>query len=78
MTTNQQDAITVGAAYAAMYEFLKRFNKTFKSGDVATLLTGLSTLPDGRPMDNAYAEEWIECVEKARNGDVHTEMKLEK
>ncbi len=78
MTTNTDDAITVGDAYAAMYEFLVRFYETYNSDDVATLLSGLSTLADGQPMDGAYWEEWIECVQKARNGEVDTEVKLEK
>jgi hypothetical protein len=61
-----------------MYEFLVRFYETYKSDDVATLLSGLSTLGDGQPMDATYWEEWIECVQKAQNGDVDTAMKLQK
>jgi len=78
MTANPEDTITVGAAYDAMYEFLVRFYETYNSDDVATLLSGLSTLSDGQPMDAAYWTEWIECVQKAQSGEVNTDVRMRK
>lgn len=59
-----------------MYAFLCRFNETYRSEDVAILLSGLATLPDGRPMDSAYQREWIEAVRMAQSGSVDTSLKL--
>lgn len=74
--TNQP--LTVSQAYQAMYAFLSRFNVTYKSDDVAILLSGLDTLPDGRPFVDAYWIEWLESVDLARSGKVDTALKLQK
>jgi len=77
MTTNRETSITVSTAYVAMYDFLERFQETYQSDDVAALLSGLSTLSDGQPIDQAYWDEWMESVQKAQNGDVDTSGGLE-
>ena len=59
-TDNQTDLITVSQGYAAMFEFLVQFNNRYQSNDVAGLLTGLSTLNDGHPMDGVDWDQWLE------------------
>jgi|GEM_PF-1031553 len=70
MSNFQNNLITSTEAYAAMYEFLDRFNTTYKSDDVAILLSGLSIASDGQPMDQGYLQEWNECLEKSKKGEI--------
>ena len=70
MNTVSERAITSQEAYAAMYGFLERFNATYKSDDVAILLSGLAIASDGKSMDEAYLQEWSECLEKAKCGEI--------
>ncbi|MFG6095939.1 hypothetical protein SPB21_11835 [Leptothoe sp. ISB3NOV94-8A] len=63
-------------AYTAMYAFLVKLYDRTQSDDLGGLLGDMSTLEDGDPADPAVWSEWIECIEKTKNGQISTRMEL--
>ena len=65
-------------AYLAMFSFLEDYYRRTKSDEIGSILSGLCLMSDGKPMDPAYWDEWEQAVQKAINGDVDAEMRLDK
>ena len=66
--------LTEKEAYAAMYEYLVRVYEIKKSDDLGGLLGSMSTLPSGETADPAIWNEWLQCIEKAKNNNVDTNL----
>ena len=62
--------LTKQEAYLAMYAFLEEQYRTTKSDDIGSLLGGMSFLEDGKPVDMAEWEIWLESIEKVKQGGV--------
>lgn len=68
--------LTEKEAFAAMFAFLEhRFSLT-ASDDLASLLGGMSLLPDGAPADAALWQDWLNAVHKAKAGEVRGNLDL--
>lgn len=63
-------------AYAAMYAFLQDVLDNTGHDFIATLLGGLSLLPDGATADPAVEHEWRRAVERALAGEVNLNLDL--
>lgn len=63
-------------AYAATYSFLEHLYRLTNSDYLATLLGGMSLLPDGGTADPAIAEEWRAAVDRALAGEVNVALEL--
>jgi hypothetical protein len=70
--------LTPEQVYLAMFSFLEGHYERSKAGDVAALLGSMLLLPDGRPADSAFAEDWRLAVEAALTGKVNAAMRLTK
>ena len=64
-------------AYDAMYEFLELIYKRMQWDGVGSLLSDLGTLGDGKIADPAIWEDWLECVQKAKQGKVDKSLNIE-
>ncbi|WP_221931610.1 hypothetical protein [Palleronia caenipelagi] len=62
----------------AMFSFLEDYYSRTQSDEIGSMLSGLCLMSDGNPMDPAYWDEWEQAVQKALNGDVDAEMRLDK
>lgn len=51
-------------AYRAMVLFLEKHYSISKSDDVGGLLGSMMLLEDGKPIDSALWEDWMESVQK--------------
>lgn len=63
-------------AFKAMYAFLVNFYERTESDEVGSLLGSMSLLSDGRPADPAIWSEWLECVRRARAGEIRLDLGL--
>lgn len=81
----RNEKITVLEAYRSMYAYLEIHLRRFgdnpegvpNASDVLSIiLSELSFLPDGAPLDPAVWFDWLTCVRKARSGDVNVEMRI--
>jgi hypothetical protein len=70
--------LTREQAYLAMYSFLEGHYERSRADDVGALLGSMSLLPDGRPADPAFVEDWRLAVEAALSGKVDAAMRLTK
>jgi hypothetical protein len=70
--------LTPDQAYLAMFSFLEGHYERSKADDVAALLSSMSLLPDGRPADPAFSEDWRLAVEAALSGKVDAALRLTK
>jgi hypothetical protein len=70
--------LTPEQAYLAMFSFLEGLYERSKADDVGALLGSMSLLPDGRPSDPAFVEDWRLAVEAALTGKVDAAMRLTK
>lgn len=68
--------LTEREAYAAMYAFLADLYERTKSDALGAFLGGMSFLPDGQTADPALWHDWLECVERARKGEVDLRLNL--
>ena len=50
-------------AYQAMLIFLETYYNTTQSNEIAGMLGSMSLNEDGKPMDMAHWEEWVNAVE---------------
>ena len=62
-----KDSITVLEAYKAMYLYLQSLQKMTQSDDLAGFLGSMMLLPDGKPVDSAVWEDWLEAIAHARS-----------
>lgn len=70
MTLSEQEA------FEAMYAFLAGMYERTQSDELGALLGSLSLLPDRKPADPAMWTDWLKCVQKAKNGEVRTDLGL--
>lgn len=71
-----KDTITIETAYKAMYLYLENLHDMTGSQDLAGFLGSMSTMADGRPIDEAVWEDWLDAVEKAKsNPDINLHLK---
>jgi len=68
--------LDIQTAYAAMYEFLVGYYERTKSGDVGALLGSMSRLDDGKILDPAVWQDWLESIEKAKKQEVDQSLGL--
>lgn len=59
-------ALDENEAFRAMTLFLWRYFEE-AGNDVATLLADISLEPDGRPLDPAAWDDWLESISKAKS-----------
>lgn len=62
------NSLTAEESYKAMYIFLSRLHDMTHSEDLAGFLGSMATLDDGRPVDAAIWEDWIEAIEEVKKG----------
>ncbi len=63
-------------AYDAMFEFLVAVYERTQSGAIGSLLGDMGTLGDGKIADPATWEDWLECVQKAKQGKVDKSLNI--
>lgn len=63
-------------AYRAMYYFLETYLKYIDSQEIKNLLGGMSLLEDGSTADPAFAEEWLQAVERAKSDIEGVKLRL--
>jgi hypothetical protein len=56
------ETLTSREAYLAMFDFLERLYELTKWDDIGAILGSMRLLADGRPADNAYADDWKDSV----------------
>lgn len=71
------DKVTIDEAYKAMYLYLENLYKLTGSDDLGGFLGSMSMLQDGKPVDEAVWEDWLEAIEKAKKG-ASINLKIEK
>jgi len=71
------DTVTINEAYRAMYLYLENLYKLTGSDDLAGFLGSMSMLQDGKPIDEAVWEDWLEAIDKAKKGAT-IDLKIEK
>lgn len=74
----QDKSLSSREAYLAMFSFLEDYYSRTQSDEIGSMLSGLCLMSDGKPMDPAYWDEWEQAVQKALNGNVDAEMRLDK
>lgn len=70
------DTVTDKEAFLAMYAFLEEYYKQTHSDDVGGLLGELSLLPDGGTADPAAWHDWLQAIQKAKEGKVDAQLRL--
>jgi hypothetical protein len=73
---NENDKITVKAAYAAMYKFLEHEYELTNSNDIAGLLGGMSLLENGNTADPAIWVDWLNAIAKASCNDCDISLQI--
>ena len=68
--------LTSKDAYLAMYSFLKDHYQRTKSDEIGSLLSSMSLMRDGLPMDQACWSEWEQAIEKAVEGSVDANLEF--
>lgn len=63
-------------AFKAMYCFLKQYYEATNIGEIGSLLGSLSLMTDGKPLDPAMWDEWLDCVKKAATGEVDPYLRI--
>lgn len=78
----QEDNLTSKQAFLAMFAYLEIHFERFGPGQIGTVLSELSLLPDGGTSDPAAWDDWLKSVQRARRGEVNAnfgwETKMEK
>ena len=63
-------------AYRAMFVFLDRYFDLTKSEDIGQLLSSMSMLNDGLPVDPAIWEDWKDAIGIAIKNQQSADLKL--
>jgi len=71
------DKITITEAYKAMYLYLENLYKLTGSDDLAGFLGGMSMIQDGKPVDEAIWEDWLEAIDQAKKNAI-INLKIDK
>jgi hypothetical protein len=74
--TMSTDQLTLQEAYLSMFEFIVELYNRTKSDELGALLGDLSLLDDGSTADPAAWEDWLRCVEKARQNKIDANLKI--
>lgn len=67
--------ITIEEAYKAMYIYLENLYKVTGSDDLAGFLGSMSLLSDGKPVDSAVWEDWLDAVAKVNDSNINFSIK---
>jgi hypothetical protein len=70
MTLNEMDA------YLATFEFLVLLYERTRSDDLGGILGSMSLLEDGMTADPSMWQDWIECVNKVKQGNVDASLRI--
>ena len=70
--------LTVEEAYMAMFAYLEKFYDLTGSDDIGSLLGSMSVFSNGRVVDSALWQDWLDAVTKAQAGEVDIGFKLKK
>ena len=62
--------LTLEQAYLAMYDYFDILYQRTKSAELGGLLSDMSILPDGGPLDPAVKSDWMKSVQRAIDDDV--------
>ncbi|XLZ71900.1 hypothetical protein ABT364_08000 [Massilia sp. SR12] len=54
-------------AYLAMFKFLEKYYELSNSGEVGALLGSMAVLEDGKPLDPAMWDEWMDAIDEVCN-----------
>jgi hypothetical protein len=68
------NTLTADQAYAATYYFLDKLYFRHKRDDLGGLLSDMSLLPDGTPIDSAIVEDWQDAMQFALAGSKATSL----
>ena len=77
MDKAMDDKISVKEAYVAMFSLLEELYAKYEFDQLGGLLGSLSLLPDGSPADQAIWADWINCVQRSREGRVNVSMHID-
>jgi hypothetical protein len=70
------DAMSNREAYLAMFAFLQQQYVLSRGDEIGALLGSMALLPDGRPADQALAQDWDQAVARACSGVVDATLRL--
>jgi hypothetical protein len=62
----EEKEISIEDAYKAMFYYIENLYELTKSSDLGGFL-GAMVLLDGKPMDSAVWEDWIDAIKKVEN-----------
>ncbi len=68
--------LTEKEAYAAMYAYLLMVYERTQSDDLAGLRGDMSKISEEETADPAVCFEWLDCVDKAKTGEVNLGLNL--
>jgi hypothetical protein len=60
-------SLTPHQAYAAMFKFLEKYYELTNADDIGALLGSMQMAEDGKPMDPAMWDEWVETLDGVCN-----------
>lgn len=67
MEKKNEYTLTTLGAYRAMVFFLEKYYNNTKSDEIAGFLGSMSISEDGKPMDSALWDEWLEAIKNIEN-----------
>ena len=70
------EKITKKEAYISMFKFLDRIYSEFNIHDLGSILGSMSFLQDGTTTDPAYWQDWVDIIDKVKNGNTDIDLKL--
>lgn len=62
MDNKLEHKLSLEEAYRSMFAFLEKYYEATKSDEIGGLLGSMAMTDDGKPMDPAFWEEWVEIV----------------
>jgi len=71
-----KEEININEAYLAMYAFLEELYVKYGFDQFGGLLGSMSLLSDGSTADPAIWEDWIQCVQRVKGGDVDASLRF--
>ena len=66
MLEQSQHELSIEEAYRSMLVFLEGYYETTKSDEVGGMLGAMSLNSDGKPMDAAHWDEWMNAVRSVK------------
>lgn len=68
--------LTEKEAYTAMYAYLVKVYEMTQSDDIGSLLGSMSTLSDGKTVDPAIWDDWLQCINEVKQNKVDIKLRL--